>query len=47
MVEEKLLKELATEIRAGTDVVFVMEALDDDNKTTGHIGLHQINPKDH
>ena len=47
MTEEKGIEELATKIRAGTDVFFIIEALDDDNKTIGHIQLVQINPKDH
>ena len=47
MNEEKGIEELAAKIRAGTDVFFIIEALDDDNKTIGHIQLVQINPKDH
>ena len=47
MAEEKWIEDLAIKIRAGTDVVFIMEALDDDNRSIGTIGLHGISPKDH
>ena len=47
IAEEKWIEDLATKIRAGTDVVFVIEALDNDNKSIGTVGLHGISPKDH
>jgi RimJ/RimL family protein N-acetyltransferase len=46
MAEEKWIEDLATSIPAGKEVVFVIEALDDNNKAIGNIGLHRISPKD-
>ena len=44
IAEEKFIEDLATKIQAGTDVVFVIEAIDDDNRPIGSIGLERINP---
>ncbi len=43
MTEEKYIENVAM---SSTDVVFIIEALDDDNKLIGTMGLHGINPKD-
>jgi len=46
MAEEKWIEELGA--RANTDVLFVIEAIEDDvNKAIGSMGLHGISPKDH
>lgn len=47
MAEEKWIEEYTTRTRAGTEVGFVIEPLDDSNKPIGNIGLFNINPKDH
>ena len=47
MAEEKWIEEWSTKIKAGTDVVFGIEALDDDNRLIGTIALERISPKDH
>ena len=48
MAEEKWVEGAADRIQAGTDVYFVIEAIDGDStKPIGNIGLHGINPKDH
>lgn len=43
MAEEKYIENVAT---SSSDVVFIIEALDDDNRPIGTMGLHGINPKD-
>jgi RimJ/RimL family protein N-acetyltransferase len=48
MAEEKWIEDAATRIRAGTDVYFIIEAIEGDStKPIGTIGLHGISSKDH
>jgi RimJ/RimL family protein N-acetyltransferase len=48
MAEEKWIEDAASRIQAGTNVGFVIEAIEgDSSKPIGNIGLHAINPKDH
>src|SRR4030042_2851467 len=47
MAEEKYIEELGT-TRAGTQVLFVIEAIDGKNNTpVGNVTLSNIHPKDH
>jgi len=48
MAEEKWIEDAGSRIQAGTDVGFVIEAIEGDSaKPIGSIGLAGINPKDH
>ena len=45
--EEKWIEDMAQKTAAGSDVIFVIEALDDGHKSIGVVGLDKISPKDH